>query len=95
MRVLPLVLVASLGLAAGCVPLQVAAVMPPLAGGILGAEIAGHQDRTGGHPGAGKGLIVGALVGLAIDAVVAATFFYSLEQSFPLGDRGCESRSPC
>jgi hypothetical protein len=91
MRITALVLIVSLGLASGCVPLSAAAV-PPFAGAIIGGLSGGRGDGAAGRTWSRKGFVVGALIGLAIDAVVVGAAYESwAHKNFSLADRGCES----
>lgn len=81
MRILPLVLVACLSLAPGCVP--AIAVIPPVVGATGGALLGGAQKPTGAPASRERDARIGMIVGLAMGALVSAATLYGLNH-----DRG-------
>ena len=89
MRLLPLVAIASLSVSSGCV----LAVAPAVGAGaglaIAGTKRVKHQDASFISHGA-----VGALIGVAIDALLVGALLYDLSnERWDLGDRTGAARS--
>jgi hypothetical protein len=92
MRIISLVLIASLAFAPGCATIAIAAATPPAIGIAGGSVIGVARNHAGAHVSVAHHAWVGAIIGAAVDVVLVALAIRSF--AIDLGHLGPDHSCP-